>query len=116
MDGAFEILLLLAHSCGNQRRTPWLLIMYPATGNRNRSVQIEAAAAVHSPRAGENERKAIGRVRVRGAHVAWVLFHKHKVRRGLVQPAVEHRHLTAVRCATLCPTAPLDRVTRSRTN
>jgi hypothetical protein len=56
--------------------------------NRNR-IRIEVGAAVHSPRAGENQRAAIGCVGGRGAHVARGPLHQHEIRSGLVQAAVE---------------------------
>src|SRR6476620_5196120 len=54
-------------------------------GNRNRAVRIEVGAAVHPPRAGKNEREAIRRVGMRGAHVAWAPLHQHEIGSGPVQ-------------------------------
>jgi hypothetical protein len=78
-------------------------------GNRKRIVWIEVGPAVHPQRAGENQREAIGRVGVRGAHVVRVPLHQHEIRPGLVQAAVERRHFAAVRRETSYPVAPLDR-------
>jgi hypothetical protein len=41
-----------------------------ARGDRHRVVGIEVGAAVYLPCAGEHEREAVGRIGVRGAHVA----------------------------------------------
>jgi len=65
-------------------------------GNRNRVVRIEVGTAVHPSRAEENQREAIGRVGVRGAHLIRVPLHQQEIRSGLVQAAVERRHLAAV--------------------
>ena len=69
--------------------------------HRNRVVWIEVGAAVDPPGAGQNLREAISRVGVRGAHVARVPLHQHKIGSGLVQAAVERRHLAAVRRRTV---------------
>src|SRR5271166_4013312 len=65
----------------------------PAGRNGHGLQGCEVRAALHPPCSRNHHTDAIGSVIMRGAIPARVPLHHHKVRTGLVQVAIEHRHL-----------------------